>query len=267
MPVSEATPGATPPGATPDAAAGVRYRPWVLRQLQDHPGTWLTFLYLTLTAIGLTHAFAYHAPFRINFLDYAETSDFLLAALREPRAIALSLLPALIIWLVIRAHRFVHPRSAFYQRYVARREAKYERTYYRALGGRERYWDFMNTALVALYAVSFTMFNGLHEGRLAKTGTAKRVRVQLVTGDERMSAGDSTLFLVGTTTRYLFLYHRGQDSTYVVPSENVAYLAFRPRPPRVGLYTRLWRRVTGQPAAAAAAAADSAAAGATPRSR
>jgi hypothetical protein len=252
-PSASPLPAATPPPRAPADAS--RYRPWVLRQLQDHPGTWLTFLYLALTAIGLTHAFAYHAPFRINFLDYAETSDFLLAALREPRAIILSLLPAIIIWIVIRAHRFAEPRVAAYRRYMARREATYERRYYRHFGGRARYWDFSNTALVTSYAIVFTMLNGLHEGRQAKAGAAKRVRVQLVSdGEAGPAPGAATALLVGTTTRYLFLYRPEQDSTYVVPTDNVAFVAFKPRPMREWLHVRLWRRLTGRPLPAAPAA-------------
>jgi hypothetical protein len=238
-----------PPEAPPAAAA---YRPWVRRQLQDHPGTWLTFLYLALTAIGLTYAFAYHAPFRINFLDYAETSDFLLAALREPVAIILSLLPALAIWVAIRLHRIAEPRVPAYRRYVARREAKYERRQYRYAGGRAQYWDLANTMLVVIYAVVFTLYYGLHHGRRLLDGGGRRVRVQLVTGALGTSP-DKPPVLVGSTARYLFLYSPEQDSTYAVSADNVAFLALKPRPRRPTLFLRLWRRAMGDTAGGAPA--------------
>lgn len=81
----------------PGSASAPPYRPWVRRLVQDHPGTLLTVLYLVLTSVGLVYTFAYYARFHVNVLDYADTSDFLLAALREPLAIVLALLPTLAI--------------------------------------------------------------------------------------------------------------------------------------------------------------------------
>lgn len=215
--------GAPAPGVAP-------YRPWVRRLVQDHPGALLTVLYLVLTSVGLVYTYAYYARFRVNVLDYADTSDFLLAALREPLAILLALLPALAILVIVRVHRVVLPRSARYQAFFERREAVNERRYYRHLGGRARYLDVSNTLLVVSYAGLFTLFYGRGSARRVKQGDGTRVRVVLVAGDAAIhTAGARAPMLVGTTARYVFLYVPEQDSTYVVPTENVALIAIEAR--------------------------------------
>ena len=221
----------TEPGAL-EPARGVTaapYRPWVRRLVEDHPGTWLTVLYLGLTGVGLVYTLAYYARFRVNVLDYADTSDFLLAALREPLAIGLALLPALGIFLIVRAHRMLLPRSAGYRVRFERREAKNERRYYRHFaGGRTQYLDVSNTMLVVTYAVLFTLFYGASSARRVKRGEGARVRVVLVEGSVAAPAAPAPM-LVGTTARFVFLYVPEQDSTYVVPAENVALLAIKAR--------------------------------------
>jgi len=196
--------------------------------VEDHPGTWLTVLYLALTSVGLVYTFAYYKRFGVNVLDYADTRDFLLAALREPLAIALALLPALGIFVIVRAHRALLRYSARYRAYYERRDARNERRYYRHLGGRAQYFDVGNTALVVSYAALFTLFYGANGARRVKRGEETRVRVAVVAGDLAAPAGRGPM-LVGTTARYVFLYVPEQDSTYVVPAENVALLAIKAR--------------------------------------
>jgi hypothetical protein len=187
-------------------------------------------LYLLLTAVGLTYAFAYYARFHVNVLDYAETSDFLLAALREPLAIALALLPALGIYLIVRVHRLAMRRWSGYRGFIERREVKNERRYYRHFGGRAQYYDVSNTALVLTYAVLFTLFYGMNSARRVKRGEGTRVRVALASGvDAAVHGGGHDPMLVGTTARYVFLYFPDQDSTYVVPADNVALMAIEAR--------------------------------------
>lgn len=50
----------------------------------ENLGLGLTLGYLFLTALGMFHRALVFLLFRINILDYAEPSDFLLAALRDP---------------------------------------------------------------------------------------------------------------------------------------------------------------------------------------
>jgi len=53
----------------------------------------LTLGYLFLTALGMFHRALVFLMFRINVFDYAEPSDFLLAALRDPLIILVCIAP------------------------------------------------------------------------------------------------------------------------------------------------------------------------------
>jgi hypothetical protein len=54
--------------------------------------------------------------FKINILTYAETSDFLLAAVRSPLVILLCLLPLLLVWVLVRADQWrQRPAPAAYR--------------------------------------------------------------------------------------------------------------------------------------------------------
>jgi hypothetical protein len=241
----------------PVAAAGVvapvvadaaePYRPWIVRLLARHPGGLVTGVYLALTAIGVAYGFFYYIQFRVNMLDYAQTGDFLVAALREPVAIFYSTLPVPLLWLAASFRRWVRRKSPWYDAYSARYEKKWK------VG--PRYWDVVNTLLVAMYAMLFVIKYAEHEARVMRQGTRKQVQVRLLSdaGTPAAATGRTTT-LIGSTSGYLFLYDRAADSTYVVPVSNVAQVAVRstPRQRRRSLFGG---RASAPPAAAAAAAA------------
>lgn len=87
------------------------------------PGLLLTASYLIITAIGLVYDASLYAHFRINIAEYAETSDFLLAAARAPLIILLSLLPLPLLLLLAwfdRWSRRRFPRYAAFSRRSSR---------------------------------------------------------------------------------------------------------------------------------------------------
>ena len=212
------------------------YRPWVMRVLERHPGALLTGLYLALTAIGIAYDFLYFRRFGINILDYAETGDFLVAALRSPLAIIYSVLPAIVIWLVALFRRWLRRLSPRYDAYAARYEQKWR------VG--PIYWDVMNTVLVVGYAFLFTAYYARATAVAAKRADAPRVRVEAAGAS---APGSRVATMVGTTGKFLFLYFPERDSTHVVPFENVLQVVTQARPERrrQGGIARLIDRVRG----------------------
>lgn len=222
--------------------SGVRptpYRPWVMRVLERHPGALLTGLYLALTGIGIAYDLLYFNRFGIDILDYAETGDFLVAALRSPLAIIYSVLPALVIWLVALFRRWVRRVSPRYDAYAA----KYERRW--RLGA--LYWDVMNTFLVVGYAFLFTAYYARATAVAAKRPTAGQVRVEVAASAGAQGATSEVATMVGTTGKFLFLYFPGRDSTHVVPFENVLRVTTQARSerPRRTVLGRLIDRARG----------------------
>jgi hypothetical protein len=211
--------------AEPLVAAAEPYRPWIVRLLARHPGGLVTGVYLALTAIGVAYGFFYYIQFRVNMLDYAQTGDFLVAALREPVAIFYSTLPIPLLWLGARFRRWVRRKSPWYDAYSLRYERKWK------VG--PRYWDVVNTLLVAMYALLFVIKYAEHEAGVMRQGTRKQVRVRLLSdAGSPLAASGRTATLIGSTSAYLFLYDRAGDSTYVVPVSNVAHVAVRSTPRR-----------------------------------
>ena len=79
--------------------------------LREQPALLLTISYLMLTSLGLGYQFAFFLQFRVNILDYAEISDFLLAAIREPAVLVLGLAPLLLLWAVQRFGEWLKRRN------------------------------------------------------------------------------------------------------------------------------------------------------------
>ena len=182
----------------------------------NHPGLLLTAAYLIITAIGLVYDARLYAEFRISIAEYAETSDFLLAAARAPLIIVLSLLP-LPLLLVL----------AWFDRWSKRRFPRYaalSRRSEQAMGG-ERRARFLSRALfVVIYAVMFTRMYAERVADDIKRGGGRRVEVELVNG----ASGPAELpVLLGTTAKFVFLYYPIARRTHVVPAENIARIVVK----------------------------------------
>jgi hypothetical protein len=177
----------------------------------NHPGLLITASYLIITVIGLVYDARLYAEFRINIAEYAETSDFLLAAARAPLIILLSLLPLPLLLVVAWIDRWSKRRFPRYAALSRRSE--------QAMGG-ERRARFMSRAFfVATYALLFMMMYAERVADDIKRGSGRRVEVELVDG----APGPGELpILLGTTTKFVFLYYPTAQRTHVVPAENIA---------------------------------------------
>lgn len=177
----------------------------------NHPGLLLTTAYLIITAIGLVYDARLYAEFRINIAEYAETSDFLLAAARAPLIILLSLLPIPLLLLIGWFDRWTRRRFPRYAALSRRSEA--------AMGGERRARLLSRSLFVIIYAVMFTMLYAERVAEDIKEGRGRRVEVELVNG----TAGPGELpVLLGTTAKFVFLYYPTDRRTHVVPAENIA---------------------------------------------
>jgi hypothetical protein len=193
-------------------------------------------VYLALTAVGVMYDVFYYAFFRVDILDYAQTGDFLVAALREPLAIIYCVLPVAIVWLAARIRRWARRKSAWYDAYAARYEKKWR------IGA--RWLDVMNTAFVLVYALMFVIVYATYEARVVKRVGAKQVRVRLLSdAGTPLQATGRTATMIGSTSAYLFLYDRAADSTWVVPVSNVAHVALS----STRRHTPFWRRGSASP--------------------
>lgn len=182
----------------------------------DHIGTWLTLAYLALIVIGIFHEGILLARFRINVLDYAEPSDFLLAPIRDPLVILATVVP------IVAIHYYIRGVEIYSRRLRAKRVAR---------GLPLRWWHGdpektdKNWAALLILILVWVVASGLHYERWAasrlREGHGTRVRVELTTGEVEGGNAASPVLLLGSTSRFFFLYRLTERQTVIVPSESV----------------------------------------------
>ena len=188
--------------------------------LQEHSGLVLTAGYLALTLIGLIYELWFFMYFRINILEYVETSDFLLAALRTPLVILLSLLPVPLAWLLFQLNHWLRRR---YPRYGSWDRGMENRLF--ADSAARRYLS--RAFFVLVYAIVFTQLYAERVADRIKAGHGREVRVELANG----TPFTSRTLLLGTTAKYVFLYLPAEKQTHVVPIESVLRLVVSAQKP------------------------------------
>ena len=72
----------------------------VLSFFREHPAIIGSLLYAQVTLIGIVYTYVLYQEFNVNIFDYAETSDFLLAAFRNPLTFTAALITIVLVILV-----------------------------------------------------------------------------------------------------------------------------------------------------------------------
>ncbi len=213
---------------------------WFRSLVAQHPGLALTLGYVGLTAIGMMYDIWYFIRFRVAILNYAETADFLLAALREPLVVMLSLVTVPVFKIFMRTGRWLRKRSKKMQAMQRRYEASSWYLPYRSSIG---------PFFVFIYAVLFTAWYSEWTSNRVMAGRGRRVQAEFSAAASpalaaalaaeadsgaraRASAAalaDPRPMLVGTTGKYVFLYYLRDRSTHIVPLEALERLVIVPR--------------------------------------
>lgn len=175
------------------------------RMAREHPTLLLTLIYVALTAIGLIYDWWFFRYFRINILDYSETSDFLLAAIRRPLVILLCLLPLVILAMGRQIRRWARQKSNRYDQFVKRS------TVLRIANPGLTIASY--GLFVFIYAVLFMQLYAAFVAKRVKSGHGLQVTVERTTG---LNPEEKPI-LLGTTSKYVFLYYRGRKETEIVP--------------------------------------------------
>jgi hypothetical protein len=183
---------------------------WVLAR--EHPTLGLTLAYLALTFVGMIHDLWFYFYFKINILDFSETSDFLLAAIRNPLVILLSLLPIALLFVLQRVRATARKKSTRYDAL----SRKFDNSRWNSVSSRL----FIYGWFVVVYAIVFTQLYAEWESGRVKSGKGRRVA--FVRNDGVIS--DEQPILLGTTGKFLFLYYPSRKATEIVPIDNATVL-------------------------------------------
>jgi hypothetical protein len=185
------------------------------RFLREHPAILLPSLYVYVSAIGVLYTWCLFRHFGINVMDFAEASDFLLAAFKEPMALGLSFFGVMYAVFVLYAVCFLLwfcPRVS--SRW--RKGFSHPPVPIRAVFA-------MNVLPFIAYTVFACNLVACGVTRDIKTGDAPGVIVQLESGGDSAIASQSeyAVTLIGTTQEFAFCYDRQEEATYILPISRI----------------------------------------------
>lgn len=198
----------------------------ILRLLTaEHTGAWVTAGYVVLSLLGLLHEVMVLRRFGINFVEYAQLADFLLAAIRDPFVVLASVIPgAVVYYFYVWLGRWTSSRNP--AKFLEARRKNPRMSDPRLMAGLQ-----LLTGVV--WATSFQMiYAKVVSGRIQR-GEGARVAISVSNAGvpARPFPTDSAL-IIAVTSGYVFAYFPTHFETRVIPTDNVAYLGRRRVPTR-----------------------------------
>jgi formate hydrogenlyase subunit 3/multisubunit Na+/H+ antiporter MnhD subunit len=188
-----------------------------------HEGIAFTLGYLALATIGMLHLAAFYAEFRINVLQFAEVSDFLLAPVRDPFVVLVTILPlpvfALMNWLSRVSERGWH-------------RLRKSRPDPARVARDRRLTGILSPIAFVLWVLAFNLRYVDMTTDGIKAGHGKQVEATLTDGRSLAEAPDSTVTLLPGTARFAFFYRVAQRDLVIVPIDNLRSVSIAVPPPR-----------------------------------
>ncbi|MDQ2664534.1 MAG: hypothetical protein M3Z05_00820 [Gemmatimonadota bacterium] len=178
----------------------------------ENIGLMLTLGYLFLTALGMFHRALVFLMFRINVFDYAEPSDFLLAALRDPLIVLVCVAPIPLLSIYYRLARGLQTRTK--SKWLRGSEK------HQALTAKYRRPIFAFTA--GLWALAASLHYASSVATDLRAGDGRKVQVELIAGAAQAPIDTTPQLLLGTTQKFVFLYDAPSQVTSVIPIGNIA---------------------------------------------
>lgn len=185
------------------------------RLFAEHPALGVTLGYLLISLLGLSYQWTLFHRFDVNFFLYAEVTDFLMGAFREPVTFVLSLSALAIGWVV---HLYTRWELGWWRRHPPKNWLT--RGYTRMIKA-----SFNRYAPAFFFVVYSVMFIWLYADKHAEAlegGEGHAVRLEVAEGQARRPGPDEPTLMMGTSARFVFLYRPGSGLVEIVPHENVS---------------------------------------------
>lgn len=195
--------------------------------LRDNPGLSLTMLYLFASVVGMVFHYQLLKRFGFNVLEFSETSDFLMVVAREPLTVALALLgvPFYVFYMktTMGVSDWAKKKSAWMRSTPEKRR--------KTLDGMRRWRVWIQLLFIGVWAMAFVQFYSLWRSRQIRAGEFRKVTVHYKTDSPNATGAlrAEGLALLGTTSRYIFLYDPEAKRSEVVPLDSIARLVWDAR--------------------------------------
>ena len=185
--------------------------------VREHPAIAVTAAYVAASGIGMVSSSMFYSRFGINVFHYAQLSDFVLVAVRNPWASAAILVAIPVVWFIMVTDDFLEGRVRWYKYIYG---PKRLRALSRSVPALFLYF--------LLYAWAFSLLYANRLTEQVERGRWRTVEVQLQSGT--FGGRDATrpfeVTLLGATSTHVFLYDEVDGRATVVPLENVGSLTF-----------------------------------------
>lgn len=178
---------------------------------KENPTMILTLCYVLITVIGTGYSFFFYREFDINIIKFADLSDFLLAAILEPRSLGLF---AFIVVLMLAAYWFdvlLRKRLKFYRNFVENRL-------------KSKYSDpLVMIIVVLLFTVVFMQDLAVKNADAIKSKGKDSYQVRFYENQSGESV--KNLELLGSTSRFAYFYDLKNKQSVVISPENLSYMS------------------------------------------
>ena len=177
---------------------------------KEHPTMLLTFCYFIITIIGVLYSYFFYKEFGINIIQFADLSDFLLASILEPKSlivfISLIIITILFYW-------FDNSLRKKYQGYGDFVAKKFKAKYTDPIG----YF-----ILLVFYTTFLVQHLAINNAKEIKSGNTDDFIVRI--SDPGEHKVEKTSALLGSSSRYIYLYNIEKSEAQIIPVENVSFM-------------------------------------------
>lgn len=194
--------------------------------LRENPGLLLSVVYLLLSAVGLLYQFLFFRRFKLNVLEFSDAADFLMVVVREPLTVAMASLGFFFYWVYmwssLQAAGWFFRRWPLWRKDPAKLAAAREKARKMAPSAQVMF--------ILTYAVLFTLLYSNRQAGRAREGDFPRVTVQYKAGVVAgAQAAPFEATLLGTTSRFVFLYRAETNRAEALPFDAIAQLSWDAR--------------------------------------
>lgn len=194
-----------------------RERGW-LDGLATQPGLLVTLGYLLVSLIGMIFSWALLRQFGFNVFSFADVTDFLVSALREPMTFVLAGTAMAFGLLMDRVAQ--RERRWLERRQPASRPGRAYLAFSRWTTGRR---GFVPMLFFASYSAAFIWVYADHAADRIRAGEGERVVVTRAAGTVLEGV------LIAATSRYLFVYGPASGQAEAIPHEAIGGVRPSPR--------------------------------------
>jgi len=177
---------------------------------KEHPTMLFTFCYFIITIIGVLYSYFFYKEFGINIIKFADLSDFLLASILEPKSVVIFISLIIVSSIFYRFDLLLRNKYKGYGNFV---EKKFK----------SKYMDPISYAVILIFYTTFLVQHiSIRNATEIKSGKTDEFLVRISDpGDHQV---EKTLSLLGSSSRYVYLFDNDKSETQVIPVENVSFM-------------------------------------------